>query len=118
MSTEVASVALKIYQGGTFREGFTFKNRLKKPYDLTGYRAHMQIREAAGTLVADLNTENGGIALGGSTGTIDLYIADEDTAKMTFASAKYDLFLLAPNGDAYPIIAGTVTLTKGQTQNA
>jgi hypothetical protein len=117
MSTEVAIIALKMYQGGTFRQGFTFKNRLKKPYDLTGYRAHMQVRDS-GNLVADLNTENGGIALGGTAGTIDLYVSDEATAVMQFSKAQYDLFLLAPNGDSIPIIAGTITLTKGQTQNA
>lgn len=118
MSTEVAPVALKIYQGGTFREGFTFKNRLKKPYDLTSYRAHMQMRDTTGALIADLSTENGGITLGGTAGTIDLYIADEVTAGMNFTTGQYDLFLLAPNGDAIPIVAGKVSLMKGQTQNA
>jgi len=116
MSTEFAVIPLKIYQGGTFREGFIYKNRLKKPYDLTGYRARMQIRENGG-LVTDLSTENGGIVLGGIAGTIDLYISDEDTAKMNFSSAVYDLFMLAPNGDAIPIINGKVTLTKGATVN-
>jgi hypothetical protein len=118
MSIEVATIALKMYQGGTFREGFVYKNRLKKPYDLTGYRARMQVRDAAGALIADLTTENGGITLGGVAGTIDLYVSDEDTAVMSFTTAQYDLFLLAPNGDAIPIIAGKVTLTKGQTKNA
>lgn len=118
MSTTAATINMTIYQGATFRQGFTYKNRLKKPYDLTGYHAHMQIRNSAGDLIANLSTEDGGIVLGGSAGTIDLFIADTITAAMTFTAANYDLFLLAPNGDKYPIIAGAMKLTKGQTRNA
>jgi hypothetical protein len=111
-----ATVPIDLMQGATFRLGLVYKNRLKKPYDLTGYRAHMQIREASGSLVHDLSTENGGINLNAVPGGIDLYIADEATAEMTFTAALYDLFIEAPNGDRIPVVAGKVTLVKGQTK--
>lgn len=112
----IAKIDLELYQGATFRKGFTYKNRLKKPYDLTGFGARMQIRDASDALIADLNTDNGGITLGGLAGTIDLYLSDEATAALNFAKASYDLFLDAPNGDAIPLMAGNVTLTKGRTR--
>lgn len=109
---------IDLMQGATFRLGLVYKNRLKKPYDLTGYRAHMQIREASGSLVHDLSTENEGIILNAVPGGIDLHIPDEATALMTFTGpALYDLFLHAPNGDRIPVIIGKVTLAKGQTRD-
>lgn len=112
-----AAIPIDIMQGATLRLGMIYKNRLKKPYDLTGYSAHMQIREASGSLVHDLSTENGGIALNAVPGAIDLFIPDSATAAMSFATANYDLFLRAPNGDSIPVMAGKVTLIKGQTKN-
>jgi len=115
--SKVAIVNFEIYQGATFREGFTYKNRFKKPHDLTGYGARMQIRTADGEIVASLSTTENSITLGGVNGTIDLFIPDELTAQMTFTKASYDLFLDAANGDSFPILAGSVTFTKGQTRH-
>lgn len=115
MTAAVFDISIK--QGATLRTGFVYKNRLKKPYDLTGVRAHMQIRDAGGSLIAELTSENGGIAIGGDTGTIDLLISDEDTEAMNFVSALYDLFLIYPNGDRDCLVTGKVTFSKSQTRH-
>jgi hypothetical protein len=112
-----ANLSLDIKQGATFRRGFTWKNKLKKPIDLTGCGARLQIRNAAGTLLADLTTENGGIVLGGLLGTVDLFIPDEATELMDMsAPGLYDLFVDHPNGDVTPLLTGSVKFIKGQVR--
>lgn len=106
---------LTIEQKATFRKKMTYRDKFKKPINLTGYGARMQIRGADGSLIADLSTQNGKIVLGGATGTIELILSAAETALMTFATALYDLKLIAPNGDEIRMLQGKVTLSVGQT---
>ena len=107
---------LIIEQKATFRKKMTYRDKFKKPINLTGYGARMQIRAADGALLADLSVANGKITLGGAAGTIELVIPAADTAVMTFATALYDMKLIAPNGDEIRFLQGKVTLSVGQTQ--
>lgn len=59
---------LVIEQKATFLKRLTYRDKFKKPINLTGCTARMQIRAADGTVICDLSTENGRIALGGTTG--------------------------------------------------
>lgn len=105
-----------IEQKATFRKKLTYRDAKKKPINLTGFSARMQIRAADGSLIADLSTEKSTIVLGGAAGTIELVISAADTAKMTFATALYDLKLIAPSGDETRLLQGKVTLSAGQTE--
>jgi hypothetical protein len=107
---------LTIEQKATFCKRLTYKDKSKKPVNLTGFSAHMQVRDASGALIVDLSTTNGSIALGGILGTIDLTIAASDTTTMTFASALYDLTLISPSGTVTRLLQGKVTLSPGQTE--
>ena len=53
----------------------------------------MQLRTSASAedFVQELTTENGGIVLGGTDGTIELYISATDMAALTPATYRYDL---------------------------
>lgn len=104
-----------IEQKATFKKRMTYRDKLKKPINLTGCAAAMQIRDAEGVLLAELTTENGGIVLGGILGTIDLLIADAVTSLMTFAAAVYDLKLVFLDGTSQRLLQGKVTLSPGQT---
>lgn len=81
-----------IEQGTTFNPVLTWKDSSGTPIDLSGYTARMQLREylESSTVVAELSTENGGIALGGVAGTITLFISATNTANLT-ESGVYDL---------------------------
>lgn len=107
---------LTIEQKTTFRKKLTYRDKLKKPINLTGYGARMQIRDATGALIADLSTQNSKIVLGGASGTIELVISAAETTLMTFTTALYDLKLIAPSGDEIRLLQGKVTLSVGQTQ--
>lgn len=104
-----------IEQKATFRKVLTYRDRLKKPINLTGFGARMQIRDAAGALISDLSTANGKIVIGGSAGTIALTIPHTETALMTFGTALYDLKLIAPDGSESRLLQGKILLSVGQT---
>lgn len=105
-----------IEQKATFRKRLVWRDARKRPIDLTGHFARMQIRDTAGAIIATLTTENGGITLGGALGTIDLYINVSATSQMTFTTAMpYDLTVILPNGDTDRLLQGTVKLSIGQT---
>lgn len=107
---------LVIEQRATYRKKMTYRDKFKKPINLTGYGARMQIRDGDDLLIADLSTENGKIILGGARGTIELVIPVAETSLMTFATAFYDLKLIAPNGDEIRMLQGKVTLSVGKTR--
>lgn len=113
-----AKLNLTIKQGATFRKRLVWRDAKKKPINLTGYTAKMQVRSTYGDpqVLFELSTENGGITLGGTTGTVELYVSDETAATFSFDRAVYDLFLYAPNGDALPLFEGSVRLVLGVTR--
>jgi len=112
-------VKLQIYQGSTFRwHASVVSGTTAAAVDLTGYTARMQARVAITDAIPvfELTTENGGITLGGTAGTIDLYLSAVATAAMSWDTAVYDLELISPTGDVIRYIAGTATLSPEVTR--
>lgn len=111
---------LRIEQGATFRKLLTWKAGTPAvPVDITGCTARMQIRadiDDADPLIS-LTTENGGITLGDTAGTIELYISDTDTAAITWETGVYDLEIILANGDVRRLLYGTVTVTPEVTRD-
>ena len=116
-------VPLKIYQGATFFESWAWSTAPDEsspytPVDLTGCTARMQIRakiEATSPLLT-LTTENGGISLGGTAGTIELLIDADDTAALTWTSGVYDLEIVFPGGQVTRLTYGSVTVSPEVTR--
>lgn len=106
---------LVIEQKVTFRKRLTYRNKAKRPINLTGWSARLQIRDASGNIIADLSTTNGKIVLGGAAGTIDIVISEAETTAMSFTTALYDLKLIQPDGESKRFLQGKVTLSLGQT---
>ena len=79
-------------QGGTFNLLATWKDE-DGPINLNGYTAKMQARDKTNTLVIELNTSNGRIALGGAAGTIQFTISATDTSNLPVGMYEYDLFM-------------------------
>ena len=63
-----------------------------------------------------LTTENGGIALGGSAGTITLTISAAATAALTAASGCYDLELVSGSGLVTRLLQGRVVVSREVTR--
>lgn len=124
---EPATLNLTIRQGATFRQQLTWDTGdPATAVDLTGYVAHLQIRDdVGGTVLADMSSNTsyvapvgaqGSIGLGGTTGTITLYLPASATAQLSFDSAVYDLKLTASTGDVFFLTKGKVKLVPQVTQ--
>lgn len=107
-----------IEKGATYRHKLTWYNPDKTLVNLTGCSAKMQVRKDAGasTLLLELSTQNGGLVLGGVSGTIDIFVSDEDTAGFTWGPAIYDLFINQPNGDRIKLCKGSWSVKPSITQ--
>ncbi len=105
-----ARVDLSIEAGATFRRRLRWTaGAIGTPIDLTGCTARMQLRAAVAspTVLANLTSENGGIALGGIAGPIDLHIPAATTAALEITAGVWDLELVAPDGDVRRLAEGT-----------
>jgi hypothetical protein len=104
-------------QGATFSAVFTWlASDQQTPVNLTGWSAAMQVRaEATNALLASFSTASGGIALGGSAGTITLSASPSTTSGWTFGAGLYDLQLTDSGGDVITLLAGLFTVTPAVT---
>ena len=140
-----AKLDLVMEQGSTFRFGFTYFDdmidedgnpildddghpMLGPPRDWTGCQARMQIREKIGMVrLVEATTENGGILLGGETGTVTIYIPDSATDNLVvkagpkvgepLKTAVYDLEVVLANTDVERVIEGNVTIGPNVTRD-
>jgi hypothetical protein len=105
-----------IEQGATKTLRFIWKDSEGVPVDLTSYTARMQLRRtvSSDTVVAELTTENGGIVLGGTDGTVDVEFSAELTAGLS-KDGVYDLELESA-GVVTRLVQGNFTLSREVTR--
>ena len=103
-------------QGSTFRKTITYKIE-DVPVNLTGYSSRLQVREAhyLTTTIVSL-TSASGITLGGSAGTIDIFIDDEITKTFPSGTWVYDLEIESNNGVTDRHIEGNFVVTPEVTR--
>lgn len=120
--TKPAKLKFTIYQGATFRKRLRWSDKATgTPIDLTGCSARMQVRaEIDGTAVLlELTTENGGITLGSTAGTIDLYVGATATAAINWEGGVFDLEIIHPGAlpdDVTRLAQGTVSVSPEVTR--
>ncbi|SDH19003.1 hypothetical protein SAMN05421505_112112 [Sinosporangium album] len=79
----------------------------------------MEVRDRiGGALLYRLDTANGRITIGGTTGQITLSIPDTVTSAWTWRAGVYDLELVAPDARVVRLIEGTVTVRPEVTTGA
>lgn len=111
-----AKLNLTVEQGADFFKRLIWRDKNKRPVNLTGYTAKMQVRSSATSpvVIFELSTANGRISFPGG-GAIELNIAANDTE--TIVSGVYDLKLYAPGGKEIRFIEGKLTVTPGVTKD-
>lgn len=104
-------------QGSTFDTTLTWKIG-ETPVNVTGYSARLQVRETydASEYVVNLTDLNGGITLGGSAGTINLYINASDTSTFITGDHVYDLEVIATDSTVTRLIEGRFNITPEVTR--
>lgn len=118
MTIQPGKYNLKVFQGATFDELFTWKDENGLAIAFTGYTARMQARDdySAVSPFMNLTTENGGITLGATDGTIHLTMNATATAAITAESGVWDLEMVAPSGAVYRLLQGSVCVRKEATK--
>lgn len=85
-----------IMRGVSYRKEIAGPTTGGVPDDMTGYAFRAQVRQAGGSLVADLSD---GISLkSGSTDTVSILFSDEDTWALTEGSFAWDILADRPDG--------------------
>jgi hypothetical protein len=95
-----AVLDIEIIQGATNDNVFQFTDASNAPIDLTGKNARMQFRENifSDTPFLTLTTENGGITLGGTNGTLAWTISATASAALTAQIGVWDLEIITGSG--------------------
>jgi hypothetical protein len=80
-------------QGATLLRSIALKNSAKKPVTINGYRGRMQIREktSSSSVVLLLTTENGGIEISGTSGSLLIIASPTQTSNLVVGKYVYDL---------------------------
>ena len=105
-----------IEEKATFKKRLIWSNKNKRPLNLTGYTALMQIRSSldeGSTLYMTLSQANGRITITPLAGTIDLLITAADTAVLPWSEAYYDLIITAPDTTVTRLLEGKITVSQG-----
>lgn len=109
IGAKAGKLNLVIEQGATFNVTMTWKDSSGTPVaDLDQWDARMYLKtsKSAETSVLELTTDNGGIVLGESAGTIRIYISATDTAALTEPAGVYDLEMVSPSSAVTRLLAG------------
>lgn len=117
MALVTTGVDFTIDQGARFYKQLVWNDENGSPRNLTGYKAHMQIREsvhdvdAKFTLSTESITKDGDITLGGALGTITLDLGATKTATIDgWREGVYDLELFTTTDDVVRLIQGKITV--------
>ncbi|UCV01146.1 hypothetical protein [Acidovorax radicis] len=102
---EISAAAFSKHQAGTGYLAWL------TPHSLDGYKARMQIKDrVGGTVLLELTTENGGIALDDGTKVIEISITAEQAEAFTKTAGVYDLELVSPGGVVTALMEGAVAI--------
>jgi hypothetical protein len=110
MSALPAKQNFTAWRGGTWRKQITLytgADTTSPVRTLGGCRASLKIENpTTRETLKLLTTENGGIDLDISQGTINLLIRSDDTAALSWAVGVYQLLLTNSAGDIEPLLYG------------
>lgn len=115
-----AKINLTVEKGATFTKNFVWKDAKGRAINITSYTANLQVRataDPASAVLLELGSQapESGIVLGGTAGTINLTITDEETAALTFTKGVYDLLLSLPDGTKKRLLQGSFAVSPAVT---
>lgn len=99
-------------QGATLNRALFLKTSAKRPVDIQDYIGRMHIRDYTDSsiIVKTLTTDNGGLAIDGLAGRVDIFLKPSDTDDLSAKDYVYDLELESEEGDVTRIVSGKLTV--------
>tara|TARA_R100000353_G_scaffold40058_1_gene31822 strand:+ start:5323 stop:5664 length:342 start_codon:yes stop_codon:yes gene_type:complete len=112
MAINPAQKDFTVQRRADFPLTLTFKDGNGSAINLTGYTVAAQVySEDRSTLYASF----GVTYTNRTTGTVDIKLADTQTATFSPNELKYDVLLTQPNGDKFYYLEGTLYISEGYT---
>lgn len=104
-------------QGSTFDKTITYKID-EVPVDLTGYSSRLQVREFhySTSALLDLSSPDNGMTMGGSAGTINIFIDSSTTTDLSAGNWVYDLEIESSGGIVTRLIEGAFIVSPEVTR--
>jgi hypothetical protein len=104
-------------QGSTFRKTLSVLVD-EDPINFTGYSSRMQVRESfiSEDTLLNLLSNGGGLSMGGSAGTIDIFVDNDTTSSLPAGEWVYDLEVESSGGLVNRIIEGVFYVTPEVTR--
>lgn len=115
----MSAPTLTLIEGTTlaFSTAWADADETRTPVDMTGCTARFVIvPEDSRRALVECTTQNGGIEIDVSTGTLSIRVAPEQTAEQlsdAWKNARYELRVMFPSGDVYSLLRGKAALTAG-----
>lgn len=119
MATKPFKQNITVIQGATLDLLVTWKaGDPALAVDLTGCTARMQIRDkvTSAEVLVSLTTENGGIELGGTAGTVRRLMTAAATAALDWQTGVYDLEIQFADGTVRRLLSGSVVVSPEVTR--
>jgi len=116
-----------IEQRATWRKRLIYRDSKRRPINLTGWSARMDVRtakDATSTLIlsalsSEIDPVKGQIIITPLTGSIEVVLPVDVTRPLTVdpkTKLFYDLKLYSPNGDEIRLLEGQITVSWGTTE--
>jgi hypothetical protein len=104
-------------QGSTFQSTITYKID-DVPVNLSGYSSRLQVRENhdATDYIVYLTSSGNGLTMGGSAGTIGIFISADTTSSFIDGDHVYDLEIVSPSNIVNRLIEGRFNVTPEVTR--
>ena len=106
-----------LFAGAAWSKTYTYATRgnPNTPINLSGYKAvlGLKINQNDATNFLELNTQNSGIALGNTAGTIAVNFTPANTGALPLDSYFYSLYLIDASGNPLsPLLTGKFNVSR------
>ena len=110
-----AKLNLTVEQGTTFSKRLVWKDKNRRPINILGWQARMQIRKTVSdaNVIMELSTENGRIVFP-AAGTIEIRLSPLETEAVQ--SGVYDMELVTPGGEVTRLVEGKFIVSPQVTR--
>lgn len=103
-------VDLLMERGVSYHEAYVYMDDKKKPLDISGYEAIMEISESGMDAELILDLDSGLSYIEGETGLVEVFLNREEVDSIPWRTGHYQLYFITNIGNTIPYMRGTITI--------